>query len=78
MGIQYLIHFKQSYYLRYCLDWNELKLVQSWLVMLEHVLILSAYLFSIGIYNLITGRNIVWALMCLELILNVVNINLIN
>lgn len=37
-------------------------------MMLEHVLVLSAYLFSIGIYGLITSRNMVRALMCLELI----------
>jgi multisubunit Na+/H+ antiporter MnhC subunit len=44
-------------------------------MMLEHVLVVSAYLFSIGIYGLITSRNMVRALMCLELILNAVNIN---
>ena len=43
----------------------------------EHTLVLSAYLFSIGIYGLITSRNMVRALMCLELILNAVNINLV-
>nr|YP_009443112.1 NADH-plastoquinone oxidoreductase subunit 4L [Garcinia mangostana]APS85726.1 NADH-plastoquinone oxidoreductase subunit 4L [Garcinia mangostana] len=47
-------------------------------MMLEHVLILSAYLFSIGIYGLITSRNMVRALMCLELILNAVNINFVT
>nr|UPW99757.1 NADH-plastoquinone oxidoreductase subunit 4L [Clerodendrum japonicum] len=46
--------------------------------MLEHILVLSAYLFSIGIYGLITSRNIVRALMCLELILNSVNINFVT
>nr|UQW83315.1 NADH-plastoquinone oxidoreductase subunit 4L [Odontochilus elwesii] len=46
-------------------------------MMLEHVLFLSIYLFSIGIYGLITSRSMVRALMCLELILNSVNINLI-
>lgn len=46
--------------------------------MFEHVLLLSAYLFSIGIYGLITSRNMVKALMCLELILNSVNINLVT
>nr|QWK39980.1 NADH dehydrogenase subunit 4L [Swertia cincta]QWK40579.1 NADH dehydrogenase subunit 4L [Swertia pubescens] len=45
--------------------------------MLEHVLILSAYLFCIGIYGLITSRNMVRALMCLELILNAVNMNFV-
>nr|YP_010184087.1 NADH dehydrogenase subunit 4L [Lloydia tibetica]QJS34820.1 NADH-plastoquinone oxidoreductase subunit 4L [Gagea triflora]QVG62933.1 NADH dehydrogenase subunit 4L [Lloydia tibetica] len=47
-------------------------------MMFEHVLFLSVYLFSIGIYGLITSRNMVRALMCLELILNSVNINLIT
>ncbi|RZC00539.1 NAD(P)H-quinone oxidoreductase subunit 4L, chloroplastic [Glycine soja] len=42
----------------------------------EHALVLSAYLFSIGIYELIMSKNMVRALMCLELMLNVVNINL--
>ncbi|RZB52194.1 NAD(P)H-quinone oxidoreductase subunit 4L, chloroplastic [Glycine soja] len=44
----------------------------------EHALVLSAYLFSIGIYGLITSRNMIRALMCLELILSIVNINLIT
>ncbi|KAM0024433.1 hypothetical protein Hdeb2414_s0022g00615721 [Helianthus debilis subsp. tardiflorus] len=35
--------------------------------MLEHVLVLSAYLFSVGVYR---SRNMVRALMCLEFILN--------
>ena len=47
-------------------------------MMLEHVLVLSAYLFSIGIYGLIMSRNMVRALMCLELILNAVNINFVT
>nr|YP_010890926.1 NdhE [Cyanea calycina]WJK72376.1 NdhE [Cyanea calycina] len=47
-------------------------------MMLEHVLILSAYLFSVGLYGLITSRNMVRALMCLELILNAVNINFVT
>lgn len=46
--------------------------------MLEHALILGAYLFSIGIYGLVTSRNMVKALMCLELILNAVNLNLVT
>nr|UYP38899.1 NADH dehydrogenase subunit 4L [Aletris obovata] len=46
-------------------------------MMFEHVLFFSVYLFSIGIYGLITSRNMVRALMCLELILNSVNINLV-
>nr|QJQ35912.1 NADH-plastoquinone oxidoreductase subunit 4L [Cymbidium mastersii]QNN93258.1 NADH-plastoquinone oxidoreductase subunit 4L [Cymbidium mastersii] len=47
-------------------------------MMLEHVLCLSVYLFSISIYGLITSRSMVRALMCLELILNSVNINLVT
>nr|APO09143.1 NADH-plastoquinone oxidoreductase subunit 4L [Fritillaria karelinii] len=46
--------------------------------MFEHVLFLSVYLFCIGTYGLITSRNMVRALMCLELILNSVNINLVT
>ena len=46
--------------------------------MLEHVLIVSAYFFSIGIYGLITSLNIVRALMCLELILDAVNMNFVT
>lgn len=46
--------------------------------MLEHVLILSAYLFCIGIFGLITSRNMVRALMCLELIFNAININFVT
>ncbi|KAG6687979.1 hypothetical protein I3842_11G101700 [Carya illinoinensis] len=42
---------------------------------LEHVLVVSGYLFSINIYGLITSRNMVRAFMCFELILNAVNIN---
>nr|WIW75713.1 NADH-plastoquinone oxidoreductase subunit 4L [Hygrophila sp.] len=47
-------------------------------MMLEHTLVLSAFLFSIGVYGLITSRNMVRALMCLELILNSVNINFVT
>nr|AUT83138.1 NAD(P)H-quinnone oxidoreductase subunit 4L [Campanula patula] len=46
--------------------------------MLEHVLVLSAYLFSVGLYGLITSRNMVRALICLELIFNAVNINFVT
>nr|WOC91527.1 NADH-plastoquinone oxidoreductase subunit 4L [Utricularia hispida] len=47
-------------------------------MMSEDILVLSAYLFAIGIYGLITSRNMVRALMCLELILNSVNINFVT
>ncbi|NP_904151.1 NADH dehydrogenase subunit 4L (chloroplast) [Amborella trichopoda] len=47
-------------------------------MMFEYALVLSSYLFSMGIYGLITSRNMVRALMCLELILNAVNMNLVT
>jgi len=40
-------------------------------------LILSAVLFSIGIYTVITRRNTITILMGVELMLNIANINLI-
>jgi NAD(P)H-quinone oxidoreductase subunit 4L len=43
---------------------------------LEYFLILSAALFCIGIYGLITSRNAVRVLMSIELLLNAVNLNL--
>nr|QCD15736.1 NAD(P)H-quinone oxidoreductase subunit 4L [Osmunda japonica] len=46
--------------------------------MLEHALILGAYLSRVGFFGSITSRNMVRALMCLELILNAVNINLVT
>nr|YP_009630739.1 NADH-plastoquinone oxidoreductase subunit 4L [Eriocaulon buergerianum]YP_010293107.1 NADH-plastoquinone oxidoreductase subunit 4L [Eriocaulon australe]QBS14229.1 NADH-plastoquinone oxidoreductase subunit 4L [Eriocaulon buergerianum]ULQ65388.1 NADH-plastoquinone oxidoreductase subunit 4L [Eriocaulon australe]UVH66158.1 NADH-plastoquinone oxidoreductase subunit 4L [Eriocaulon australe]UVH67942.1 NADH-plastoquinone oxidoreductase subunit 4L [Eriocaulon australe] len=47
-------------------------------MMFEYLLFLSASLFSIGIYGLITSRNMVRAIMCLELILNSINMNLVT
>nr|YP_010881395.1 Ndh4L [Moerckia flotoviana]WIA67348.1 Ndh4L [Moerckia flotoviana] len=46
--------------------------------MLEHTLNSSASIFCIGISGSITSRNMVRALMCLELVLNAVNINLVT
>nr|ATL58793.1 NADH-plastoquinone oxidoreductase subunit E [Salvinia cucullata] len=46
--------------------------------MLEHGLILGAHLYCIGFFGLITSRNMVKALMCLELIFNAININFIT
>lgn len=43
---------------------------------LQYFLILSAALFCIGIYGLITSRNAVRVLMSIELMLNAVNLNL--
>lgn len=44
---------------------------------LEHYLILSAVLFCIGLYGALTKRNAVIVLMCVELMLNAVNISLV-
>jgi len=44
---------------------------------LEHYLILSAVLFSIGLYGALTRRNAVIILMCIELMLNAVNITMV-
>nr|WUV41027.1 NAD(P)H-quinone oxidoreductase subunit E [Thrixspermum amplexicaule] len=46
--------------------------------MLEHVFLLSIYLFSMGIYGMIIRRSMTRTLMCLEFILNSVNINLVT
>ena len=44
---------------------------------LEHYLILSAALFSIGLFGALTKRNAVIVLMCIELMLNAVNITVV-
>jgi NADH:ubiquinone oxidoreductase subunit K len=44
---------------------------------LEHYLILSAILFSIGLYGVLAKRNAVVILMCVEIMLNAVNIALV-
>lgn len=44
---------------------------------LQHYLILSAVLFSIGLYGVLAKRNAVIILMCIELMLNAVNITLV-
>ena len=44
---------------------------------LEHYLVLSAILFSIGLYGALTKRNAVIILMCVELMLNAVNITMV-
>jgi NADH:ubiquinone oxidoreductase subunit K len=44
---------------------------------LEHYLILSAILFSIGLYGVLVKRNAVVILMCIEIMLNAVNIALV-
>ena len=42
-----------------------------------HYLLLSAALFMIGVFGVVTRRNIIVIFMSIELILNAVNINLV-
>ena len=44
---------------------------------LEHYLILSTILFSIGLYGALAKRSAIVILMCIELMLNAVNIALV-
>lgn len=44
---------------------------------LYHYLVLAAILFTIGLYGVLSSRNAIRVLMCVELMLNAVNINLI-
>ena len=44
---------------------------------LTHYLVLSAVLFCIGLYGALTRRNAVIVLMCIEIMLNAVNISLV-
>ncbi len=44
---------------------------------LEHYLILSAILFAIGLYGALTKRNAIVILMCIEIMLNAVNIAMV-
>jgi NADH:ubiquinone oxidoreductase subunit K len=48
------------------------------LISLEHVLIVGALLFSIGLYIALSRRNAVGILMGIELMLNSVNLNLVG
>jgi len=48
------------------------------MMQLEFFLLLSAALFCIGIYGLVTSRNAVRVLMSIELLLNAVNLNLMG
>jgi NADH-quinone oxidoreductase subunit K len=51
----------------------------SWLpnVQLAHFLVVSAVLFGLGLYAILTRRNAIMVLMGLELVLNAANVNLI-
>lgn len=44
---------------------------------LEHYLVLSAVLFSIGLYGALAKRNAVAVLMCIEIMLNAANIAMV-
>ena len=44
---------------------------------LEHYLILSAILFSIGLYGALSKRNDILILMCIEIMVNAVNIAMV-
>lgn len=46
-------------------------------VTLQHYLILSAILFCIGLYGVLVKRNAVVVLMCIEIMLNGVNIAMV-
>ncbi len=45
---------------------------------LEHYLVLSAVLFSIGLFGALTKRNTIVILMCVEIMLNAVNIAMVG
>jgi NADH-quinone oxidoreductase subunit K len=47
------------------------------MVPLSHYLILSATLFSIGVLGVLINRNAIVVFMCIEIMLNAVNISLI-
>ena len=47
------------------------------IIPIQHVLIFSMLLFAIGIYGVLTRRNIIGILISIELMLNAANINLI-
>ena len=44
---------------------------------LSHFLVLSALLFSVGIYGLLTRRNLIALLMSVEIVLNAAAINFV-
>jgi NADH:ubiquinone oxidoreductase subunit K len=48
------------------------------MVDLEHVLVVGALLFSIGLYIALSRRNAVGVLMGIEIMLNSVNLNLVG
>lgn len=51
--------------------------VQSSAIPLNYYLALSAILFSIGVLGVLTRRNVIVVFMCVELMLNSVNLTLV-
>ena len=47
-------------------------------ISLEHYLVLSAVLFAIGLFGALTKRNALVVLMCVEIMLNSVNIAMVG
>jgi NADH:ubiquinone oxidoreductase subunit K len=47
------------------------------MITLQHYLILAAILFCIGLYGAVSKKNAISVFMCIELMLNSVNINLV-
>ncbi len=47
------------------------------MIPLEHALMVSAVLFSLGLYGILARRHAVMVLMAIELMLNAVNVNLV-
>lgn len=47
------------------------------MISINHYLVLSLALFTIGVIGVVTRRNVIIILMSIELILNAVNINLV-
>jgi NADH-quinone oxidoreductase subunit K len=46
-------------------------------ISLTHYVVLSTILFTIGLFGVLTKKNAISVLICIELMLNAVNINLI-
>ncbi|KAL2897487.1 NAD(P)H-quinone oxidoreductase subunit 4L chloroplastic [Bienertia sinuspersici] len=47
-------------------------------MILEYVLVLSAFLFSIIIFGVVTSQNLIQALIFLELLFDAVNLNFVT
>jgi NADH-quinone oxidoreductase subunit K len=47
------------------------------MITLNHYLVLGAVLFCIGLYGVLTSKSALRVIVCVELVLNAVNVNLI-